>query len=268
MQGRLKSRLGKIGLAFLMASAAPAIAQDAHRFVAETPTAREDYWQKRAAEIEHQLAGPQSLAPIRLVFVGDSITDFWHLDANPWFPGKYCGQAIWAESFGGKVPALTGLNLGVSGDRIEHVLHRLQPKSEGGEGWLDRPDLQPDTVVLLLGINNSFDSESPATESIYKGVLAVIARLQERKPNARIVLQSLLPTDDPAKNRELVTVVNRQLAAYAAQAKGIRYLDLYSAFVDAEGNQRKDLFNDGLHPSRSGYAVWRDRLVPVLTAPR
>lgn len=268
MRGRFKQYVRGIALTVLWAASQPAFAQDEHRFVAETPTARQDYWQKRAIEIENQLSTPQSLASIRLVFVGDSITDFWHLDANPWFPGKFCGRSIWDETFGGAIPAMKGLNLGVSGDRIEHVLHRLQPKAEGGEGWLDRPDLQPDTVVLLLGINNSFDSEAPATQSIYKGVLAAIARIQERRPNARIILQSLLPTDDPAKNRELVTVINRKLADFAVQAHGIRYLDLYSSFVDSEGNQRRDLFNDSLHPSRSGYAVWRERLVQALTTPK
>lgn len=249
-----------LALAVPLIAAAPAPA----RFNSEVPTARVDYWQKRAADIDAQLSGKRSLKPVRLLFVGDSITDFWHLDANPWFPGKYCGQAIWNESFGGAVPAQTALNLGVSGDRIEHVLHRLLPKSKGGEGWLDRRDLQPDTVFVMLGINNSFDSESPATASIYKGVLAVVARIHESKPKARIVIESLLPTDDDTKNRDLVLPVNQMLRNYAEQAEGIEYLDLYPSFVDEKGAQRRSLFNDSLHPSRDGYRVWRDRLVEFL----
>lgn len=231
------------------------------RFNSEIPTARIDYWQKRAAEIDQGLSTAQSLKSVRLVFVGDSITDFWHLDANPWFAGKYCGKAIWDESFGGADPEQTALNLGVSGDRIENVLHRLLPVAKGGEGWLDRPDLQPEAIFLMLGINNSFDSESPATTSIYQGVLAVVARLHERKPKARIVIQSLLPTDDDTKNRDLVRPVNDRLRSFAATAEGVDYLDLYPAFVDEQGAQRRVLFNDGLHPSREGYRVWRDSLV-------
>lgn len=245
---------------------AGAAAQAPARFNAELPIARVDYWQKRAAEIELQLASKQSLRPVRILFVGDSITDFWHLDGNPWFPGKFCGRAIWDESFGGAVPAHFALNLGVSGDRIEHVLHRLLPAAKGGEGWLDRRDLQPETIFVMLGINNSFDTETPATQSIYKGVLAVVARIQERKPNARIVIQSLLPTDDETKNRDLVLPVNAQLRTFAASAKGIQYLDLYPSFVDPQGTQRRDLFNDGLHPSRDGYRVWRDQLLGFLQA--
>jgi lysophospholipase L1-like esterase len=162
------------------------------------------------------------------------------------------------------VPAQTALNLGVSGDRIEHVLHRLLPIAQGGEGWLDRHDLQPDTIFVMLGINNSFDSEDPATTSLYKGVLAVVARIHERKPKARIVIQSLLPTDDDLKNRNLVIPVNDLLSSFAANAEGIEYLDLYPSFVDDDGAQRRNLFNDSLHPSRDGYSVWRDRLTEFL----
>jgi lysophospholipase L1-like esterase len=248
----------------------PALAQaqdvDAPRFVAETPTARVDYWQKRAADIKTGLEEAETLRSVRLVFVGDSITDFWHLDANPWFPGQYCGWSVWNESFSGAVPAHKALNLGVSGDRIEHVLHRLLPSAQGGEGWLDRPDLQPDTLFVMLGINNSFDAEKPATTSIIKGVQAVVARLRERKPNARIVIQSLLPTEDPVKNRDLVQPVNAALRTHAASLPNTAFLDLYPSFVDEAGLQRRALFNDALHPSRDGYRVWRDRLVAFLNA--
>jgi lysophospholipase L1-like esterase len=139
------------------------------------------------------------------------------------------------------------------------VLHRLLPTAQGGEGWLDRPDLQPDTLFVMLGINNSFDAEKPATTSIIKGVQAVVARLRERKPNARIVIQSLLPTEDPVKNRDLVQPVNAALRTHAASLPN-------TAFVDEAGLQRRALFNDALHPSRDGYRVWRDRLVAFLNA--
>ena len=260
----LRSCVLSVGATVLLASAYPAGAQASPRFVAETPVARVDYWQRRAADIDAQLSSPESLSSVRIVFIGDSITDFWHFDANPWFPGQYCGRAIWDESFGGAVPSQTAINLGVSGDRIEHVLHRLLPAADGGEGWLDRADLQPETIFLMLGINNSFDTESPATESIYHGVLAVVARIQERKPGAHIVIQSLLPTDSASKNQDLVQPVNDRLRAYVVATSGTSYLDLYPAFVDSTGVQRRDLFNDGLHPSREGYAVWRNQLVSYL----
>jgi lysophospholipase L1-like esterase len=260
---RKRAWIGSMAIALVLATPLTAFAQTGSLFVSERPAARVDYWQKRVADIDRQLATKQSLKPVRLLFIGDSITDFWHLDANPWFPGLYCGRTIWDESFGGTVPGHTALNLGVSGDRIEHVLHRLLPASQGGQGWLDRRDLQPDTIFVMLGINNSFDSETPATASIYRGVVAVVSRIHERKPNSHIVIQSLLPTDSDAKNRDLVVPVNAMLRSYAAD-NAMAYLDLYTAFTDKQGIQRRELFNDGLHPSREGYRVWRDRLLEFL----
>jgi lysophospholipase L1-like esterase len=251
-------------LALALSTPVIAAAQAAARFNSERPIARVDYWQKRATDIDQAMSSKRSLSSFRVVFIGDSITDFWHLDANPWFPGKYCGWSIWQESFGGAVPTQKALNLAVSGDRIEHVLHRLLPKAKGGEGWLDRRDLQPDTIFVMLGINNSFDAESPATDSIFRGVVATVEQIRARKPTARIVIQSLLPTDDSAKNRDLVLPVNVRLQAYAASADNVGYLDLYPAFVDDKGAQLRDLFNDSLHPSREGYRVWRDLLVAFL----
>lgn len=236
------------------------LAQTQALFISQTPTPRVDYWQARVSEIDQHLAASASLASVRMVFIGDSITDFWRLDANPWFPGKFCGRKVWDQSFGE-----SALNLGVSGDRIEHVLYRLLPKDKGGEGWLDRADLQPETIFLMLGVNNSFDAEQPAVSSITKGVEAVITQIHERKPAARIVVQSLLPTDDEAKNRDLIQPVNANLRAFVEQNKGLRFLDLYSLFVDAKGLQKRELFNDSLHPSREGYGVWRDGVTAFAT---
>ena len=264
---RHTARHWALALALAAGVGAPACAAaQATTFVAQTPVARVDYWQKRAADISTYLTQSPDLSGIRMVFVGDSITDFWHLDANPWAPGKFCGRSVWDQGFGTGQPAAAALNLGVSGDRIEHVLHRILPAAQGGEGWLDRSDLHPARVFVMLGINNSFDAETPAVASISEGVKAVIARIRERKPDAQIVVQSLLPTDDAAKNRDLVRPVNAALRAFAERSAGMRYLDLYPAFVDARGEQRRDLFNDSLHPSRAGYRVWRDRLVAFVGA--
>jgi lysophospholipase L1-like esterase len=99
----------------------------------------------------------------------------------------------------------------------------------------------------------------------------VVAAVHGRQPKAGIVLVSLLPTNDEAKNREIVLPVNRHLDAMASRrphADFVSYLDLYSDFVDASGRQRSELFNDGLHPTEAGYAIWRDRLVARLIAKR
>ena len=125
--------------------------------------------------------------------------------------------------------------------------------------------------MLLVGINNSWAAEEPVADSVFEGVRAVIHALHAGKPNARIILQTLLPTNEEARNVEVVRPVNRRLVALASSppyANYVSLLDLYPAFVDASGKQVGSLFNDGLHPSEAGYRVWRDQLVPFLDAAR
>lgn len=249
--------------------AGTAVAQTSEAFNSTRPTPRIEYWQRRLADIETRLEAPESLEAVKLVFLGDSITDFWTMGENPWFPGATGGRAVWTESFSGDLPETLGFNLGISGDRTEHVLHRIRPRSEGGLGQLDRPDLDPDVIVLLIGINNSWDAETPAVDSVLAGIRAVVAAVQARKPDATIVLQSLLPTNEPARNTDLVEPVNRALSAYATDPTGVggvRYLDIYPAFIGADGQQDRALFMDGVHPNEAGYRAWRDRLLPFLTS--
>lgn len=255
----------------LLLTGAPAAAQTRADFNSTRPTVRIEYWQKRLNEITARLEQPESLAGVRLLFVGDSITDFWTMAENPWFPGAVGGRAVWDETFGGTDPSHLGLNLGISGDRTEHLLYRIQPRSEGGLGELDRPDLNPDVIVLMIGINNSWDAETPAVDSVVAGVRAVVAAVHARKPDARIVLQSLLPTQEPARNMELVLPVNAALAGFATepeQAGHVRFLDLYPAFVGADGQQNRGFFMDAVHPNEAGYRAWRGRLVPFLATIR
>ena len=244
---------------------------NAASFQSAKPAARVEYWQKREANIADMLATSRTLSAVRLVFLGDSITDFWTLGEDPWVRGQWHGASVWAESFSGKDPANLAINLGVSGDRTEHILHRILPATQGGLGELDAPALQPEYVVLLAGINNSWAPEDPAADSIYDGVVALVDAVHARKPHARIVLQSLLPTNSEDKNRDVVRPVNARLLAFskdASRAGWVRFLDLYPSFVDASGQQIVSDFNDGLHPSTAGYRIWRDRLVPVLAKDR
>jgi lysophospholipase L1-like esterase len=170
------------------------------RFLSTKPTPREEYWQVREAEIARQLSNGKDLPRYKLVFIGDSITDFWRMHEDHWVKGLWHGGKVWDETFGGGDPAYYALNLGISGDRTEHMLYRLMPKSVGGQGELESPDLAPDYLVIMAGINNSWAPEPKTADAIFAGVEAVAKLTHLQKPEARIILQSILPTLDPAKN--------------------------------------------------------------------
>lgn len=240
-------------------------------FASTKPAARVEYWQQRQAAIHAQVADAAGLHALKLIFVGDSITDFWLLGDDPWIPGRMHGRRVWDESFGGAVPQNLALNIGISGDRTEHLLFRILPKSQGGLGQLDAEALAPEFFVLMVGINNSYAAESPVADSVFEGVLAVMRALHARKPGARLMLQSILPTSEPSRDDAVVKPVNARLTTLAKSpefAAFTTWLDLYPAFLDPQGRQDARLFVDGLHPSEAGYRVWRDRLVPALAAAR
>ncbi len=243
----------------------------AAEFVSTRPAPRVEYWQVRQKTIETELTDGARMQGVKLVFVGDSITDFWLLGDDPWIPGRIHGRAIWDESFAGTDPANLALNIGISGDRTEHLLYRILPKAQGGLGELDNAALNPEFFVLMVGINNSYAAEAPVAESVYEGVRSVMRSLHARKPGARVLLQSILPTSESARDEEVVKPVNARLAELASSAEFSSFttwLDLYPAFVDAMGRQNAALFVDGLHPSEAGYRLWRDRLLPALAAAR
>jgi lysophospholipase L1-like esterase len=246
-------------------------ALSATAFVSSQASPRVEHWQRRQVEIHRFLSESQDLNAVKLIFVGDSITDFWLLDDNPWVSGQKYGRKTWDESFGQPGSQNYAFNIGISGDRLEHVLYRILPKAQGGLGHLDSPQLNPEFIIVMLGINNSWAVEHPVAESIYAGVLANLRAVHAQKPNARIVLQSLLPTNDIVKNKEVVMLVNQRLKALVMQAefsKFTEYLDLYPLFINTNGIQISSYFTDGLHPNNSGYKVWRDHLVEFLAQSR
>jgi lysophospholipase L1-like esterase len=178
---------------------------------------------------------------VNTVFIGDSITQGWLEE----------GRVFWDQSF------RHALNLGVAGDRTEHVLYRLIRKADGGKiGHLDDLRLRPRRIVLMIGTNNLFQHDP---DQIVQGIKAVRDRLVALEPQAQIILCSVLPTADEERNRKLVIPVN----AAIRKLEGVHWFDLYSQMVDAQGLQRKELFKDNAHLSTQGYRVWHDRLIAL-----
>lgn len=237
-------------------------------FVSESPLRRVEYWQLRSEAINAELANREALPAVKLVFLGDSITDFWQLGENPWVRGQKFGIDSWQPAFVNGLPENRALNMGISGDRTEHVLYRIQPKAEGGMGQLDAPELHPEFIVLMIGVNNTWAQEDPVVESVSAGISSVLDAVHARKPKARIILQSLLPTNDAERNRNVVVPVNariKDLATRQPHAGYTVFLDLYPHFTDAKGGQNAALFvTDGVHPNDAGYRVWSAELLPFI----
>ena len=177
-----------------------------------------------------------------LLFLGDSITDFWK-------------KPVWDEYFGD----LKALNFGISADRTEHVLWRIQ------NGTLE--GLSPKLVVLMIGTNNlkSGPTRVPPAYTA-EGVKAVIDEILERCPKTKILLMGILPRQPhyewmPAAVKETNEHL-KQLAAHDC----IEFMDIGHRYLDEKGQLRKDLMPDFLHPNEAGYRVWADSIIDTVRA--
>ncbi|MES2693441.1 MAG: GDSL-type esterase/lipase family protein [Verrucomicrobiota bacterium] len=181
---------------------------------------------------------------VNLLFIGDSITDAWR---NP-DPTK--GKAIWDREFAPYGAA----NFGISGDRTQHLLWRLQ------NGELD--GISPKLVVMMIGTNNTGferDGTTPrnTTPQIVEGVTAIVKHLRAKLPTTKILLLAVFPRaekpDHPSRLQ--VNAINTAIAKLA-DGKTVRYLDINQKFLAADGTLPKDIMPDFLHPNAKGYEIW------------
>lgn len=182
---------------------------------------------------------PPSRDEMRVVFMGDSITDLWSRAAGGFFPGK------------------PYINRGISGQTTPQMLIRFRP---------DVIALQPKVVVILAGTNDIAGNTGPMTLAMTEDNLATMAELA-RAHGIRLVFASLLPVSDYGHNREgrpiaqterrppsQIKMLNEWIKRYADE-NGLGYLDYFSAMVDERGMLKKELSDDGLHPNAAGYVV-------------
>jgi beta-glucosidase len=194
------------------------------------------WWQRHRA---HLALAPAVKRDSELAFLGDSITEMWD-------------EAVWKESFGRYRP----VRLGIGGDKTQQVLYRID------HGELD--GLGSRVVVLLVGTNNFGLGESTPA-AVATGVGAVLARIQTKLPQARVLLLGLLPRDERPDSvlRSQIKETNAQLAKLATGDR-VHYLDIGKSFLDAQGKIPTELMADFLHPTPKGYRVFANALTPKL----
>ena len=179
--------------------------------------------------------------PVDALLVGDSITIQW-------------GDS-WAKHF----PDRKAVNLGIGGDKTQNVLWRLD--HGGVEG------LQPKAIVLMIGNNNMFFTPETGIEAAAKGIEMCVKNLREKFPKAPLVVAKILPAHAPG-NRfyEDIKLTNAALDLLKLESDPkVRVLDLTIDFTNGDGTLKKGLFTpDHIHLSSAGYAVYAEKLKPLL----
>ncbi|MEC9477005.1 MAG: GDSL-type esterase/lipase family protein [Planctomycetota bacterium] len=185
-----------------------------------------------------------------LLLVGDSITQSWG------GPGRRVGAPA-ADVFRHWFGQIRVGNLGISGDRTQHLLWRIE------NGTLDGAN--PDVITILIGTNN-IHHDPPA--DIARGIEAVVMATRKKVPDALILLHPILARGKNAddEGRQDVLLVNDQLD-HLANIEGVEIIDLDAAFLHSDGTIREELYSpDALHLSAAGYEAWARTLAQRLRA--
>jgi acyl-CoA thioesterase I len=169
----------------------------------------------------------------RVVFFGDSITDFWGRPVGEFFPGR--GY----------------INRGISGQTTPQMLVRFRA---------DVIALKPAVVVILAGTNDIAGNTGASSLGMIEDNLSSMTELAEAH-GIRVVLASLLPVHDVVvKDQSLrrpppaIRALNAWIRQYAA-SEHLVFLDYAPALTDGQGALKRELSDDGLHPNAKGYTV-------------
>jgi lysophospholipase L1-like esterase len=185
-------------------------------------------WLARFKDEDMKLGAPAA-GEDRVVFMGDSITEGWHLDTS--FPGK------------------PYVNRGISGQTTPQMVLRFHQ---------DVISLKPKVVIILAGINDIAGNTGPMTLEQTENNLAAMTEMASAN-GIRVVLCSVLPAYDfpwspglePAPK---VVALNAWIESFAAK-KHLIYVDYYAPMKDDRGGLPPTLSRDGVHPLPAGYAI-------------
>lgn len=160
-----------------------------------------------------------------VVMLGDSITHFGRWDLL--------------------FPDAKTRNFGISGERSEHLLQRLDPIVR----------LKPDKIFILIGTNDLASGLTPA--EIASNVDSLLGQLRAALPDAALHLQGVMP-----RARKYADRIRTLNAAYRdlARKHAAKFIDLFPVFDDGSGEMDARCTLDRLHLNGAGYARWRETL--------
>jgi len=183
---------------------------------------------KRYAEANSKVP-PPATGEKRVVYMGDSITDFWINNDSTFFAGK------------------PYFDRGISGQTTGQMLVRFHE---------DVINLKPKVVVILAGINDIAENNGPSKLEDVFGNIVSMAELAKAN-HIKVVLSSVMPAYvlpwRPAINpAPLVAALNEMIKAYADK-NGMVYLDYFTAMADSRKGLLPKFAKDEVHPNLAGY---------------
>ena len=201
------------------------------------PVPRGGGWMERHEAMNARVAE----GDVDLVFIGDSITQGW----------EGSGKDVWKEFYGDR----NAVNLGIGGDRTQHVIWRLDNGNLKG--------IQPDLAVVMIGTNNA---ASNTPEEIADGIEKIIQQLKTKVPETEILLLGIFPRGATPDDRlRQVNEKTNEIVSKLADGEQVHYLDIGEKFLQDDGTLSKEIMPDLLHLSEKGYRIWAEAIEPKVT---
>ena len=231
----LMRRASMLALAVLFSGVAVSVAWAENSAIVPVPRTEEG-WVKRHQSMNDRV----KQGNVDLLFIGDSITHGW----------EGAGKEVWDQYYANR----NAVNLGIGGDKTEHVLWRLDNGNIDG--------INPKLAVIMIGTNNCRANTAP---EIAEGVGAIVKKLRAKLPEMRILLLAIFPrTDVPEDIQKKLKDATAQFAAAVASDPMVEFLDINYAFLNDKGELTKDVMPDLLHPNAKGYALEAEALEPAI----
>ena len=194
-------------------------------------------------------------AVLRYVALGDSYTIGTAVGVAERFPDQLVA-ALGTEAPTLQLVANLGVNGYTSADLVRDELPALA-------------DLDPGFVTLLIGVNDVV--QGVPLETYETNVTTILDVLLARLPADRILAVAIpdytvtpagADYGDPARQHDGI-VANNAAMERLARDRGIAYVDIFDLSLRA-ADERALVADDGLHPSGAQYALWVERILPVL----
>jgi len=182
-------------------------------------------------------------AKAQVIFIGDSITQGWENE----------GKEVWARYYAHR----NAINLGISGDRTQHVLWRLDHGNLEG--------LKPKAAVLMIGTNNS-NGEDNSPGQIADGVTGIVRKLRTKLPDTQILLLAIFPRGENYNAQRGKLAMINQVLRRAADGKMVHWIDFGDRFLNDDGTLPSQLMPDYLHLSPQGYGIWAESIEEQLSS--
>ena len=167
----------------------------------------------------------------RVVFMGNSITDFWIGQSPEFFENNHF------------------VDRGISGQTSPQMLLRFRQ---------DVIDLKPRAVGIECGTNDIAGNTGYSTLQMVEDNIASMAELAKAN-KIKAILGSVLPANKFGWKPELhpaerIDSLNQWIRQYAKQNEKV-YLEYYSSLVDEQLGMKAEYSKDGVHPNKEGYTV-------------